>query len=654
MHSPKLIVIFFCLTFSLSLLSCQHGRKFYGHHKRSKWDVRQGPDRHQQEQQGAWEALLAKKSAKERQKQQADPALVSAQVAQALVNLSEMKWPEHTVPNLPKQQHNTFRMGGRPCSAPVMTTMLLMLLLMAPTCKAQIELGAIVINVLPAAVGVVAGLFKSIFSGDNNIDCDVCAQYAELLNNAGPKIWKLSDVSSEYNCGSFKTIPLSRADASQCRRIRGVASDACEFYSGTMKEQLAQYNSDIQGITSCLATCQQRFGSLEPVQRYIGWQDRVYKINSPYAQIFSAFSKDKCKAMVDSEPLVKIGSRLGSYMQGVIEHQNSDEYKEWGDKLGLRILEILRTNDAYVEILKGMLRSIATGDYDDTLKHGAKEILEHIDNDSCDVDDPACVKVFANFMRVARTVDLAHLKARLDELSLGLLYSASSLGCPAQDKDKDWLSRDACHNGVRILCSSEGLCGISDTIASELGGAKLSFEKFDTLIKGQLARRINSAQDILEIFTHGGEYRGRPHVAEGPIDMHIRTVTSDGIIETFKLAAACASENIVVKSRDRQNSQLPIYMVVLDDGTKMSYLPTDLQGNSVIKITGLPTWISGDSLEFRYPMKDGEEITEHDYKFIDDVLIKLGAVFIKEGSRAQLSGGDSVDILSRLKQGDSG
>ena len=201
-------------------------------------------------------------------------------------------------------------------------------------------------------------------------------------------------------------------------------------------------------------------------------------------------------------------------------------------------------------------------------------------------------------------IDMVHLTARLDESSLGLLYSDKIMGYGPGNVYKvqqHSASSSPCIPyytnrcvplifGTRVLCSPQGICSISDAIAGMLFKENPKFTEIDAHLKN-LSERIKSAQDVRNIFMNKDNYVGRPYIGDGLVNPLIRSV--DGGKEVAeRIFDFCAQGNRVGEQGNTQR-------IKLDDGTKIIYSPSNAEGDAVIVIS-VPSWICSDSVEFRF------------------------------------------------------
>ncbi|TET34790.1 hypothetical protein E3J61_02395 [Candidatus Dependentiae bacterium] len=341
------------------------------------------------------------------------------------------------------------------------------------------------------------------------------------------------------------------------------------------------------------------------VERCTGKVAKVYNymdgkfpdLKQKYIDSFAALNRDEksfCARPDDelnNDPLIKVGNMIGDYVEKV----NTVDETTFGDR-NPPFLALMKANDRYVALAKRIIHELANGSYGFNLKKYAASV---------DVESASSVPFLADVLdysiylaQVGRGTDAIHMQARLDEVQLGFLVHGLSDKTIVPCKDGE--HEDSCGSfKPKILCSKEGLCGISDAIAAQLGGAKVDFVATDALLK-DIRHPIDSAQDILTIFTDRGEYVGQPHLGDGPIDANIRVVDS-GHQEASRLFEFCASGH---KIKEHYNSKIgaSIYQLSLDDGTRVTYQQADNSGDdATIIIENMPAWISSDRLEFRFP-----------------------------------------------------
>ncbi|TET33597.1 hypothetical protein E3J61_03805 [Candidatus Dependentiae bacterium] len=199
-------------------------------------------------------------------------------------------------------------------------------------------------------------------------------------------------------------------------------------------------------------------------------------------------------------------------------------------------------------------------------------------------------------------VDIPHLQARLNEPQLGLLHAGEPLPYNPEDMivsckggAEGASNCESFMPGLRILCSREGICGISDAIAAQLRGTKLDIVRVDALLK-DISGRVDSAQDVRRIFMNGDDYVGQPYIPDdGPVNPRIRIVEG-GHQAAEQIFQFCERDNEWSQSLEQGSL---VSKVRLDDDTIVSYYPptTDYK-NSIIVIENIPAWISSDWVEF--------------------------------------------------------
>ena len=286
------------------------------------------------------------------------------------------------------------------------------------------------------------------------------------------------------------------------------------------------------------------------------------------------------------------------------------------DRKAKNFLELMKANEKYIPVALEIIIECALGNYDPAITKHARDLLFAIKDGVAGPTHIANELAYLIELAELKGVDYAKLIARLDETSLGLLNTGHS----AIASGRRIISSIHQHDnlcgpfpvGLKVLCSPQGLCGLSDSIAAEIGGAKSDFKSVDTQLKA--LGPIESAQDVRRLFMSGGEYIGEPYIGDSPVNPLIRVLPGgqETALAKFRL---CASSNST-KISYYQELQTPVYTAVLKDQSMVAYSPTSENGDSVIVIGHMPSWISTDTVEFRFrqpePEKTGAAKTEQE------------------------------------------
>ena len=627
MHSPKLIVIFFCLTFSLSLLGGQPGGKFYGHYDRksSKRDLRVGPDRTQQRKQAAWEVLLSKKA---QQKQKAVVPVCPHQYSFPC----QAKSTEHVAVQesaAPSRPYFRCTSASKNHNLALMTVFTLLCIAPCAAFCADFPrldedhntagLALDVCQQMTQYINSNRGTFERIRQQGRQIhelDGRGVIDFPPIIEMGCPpdlsKYWRTDHAWDWYHKGK------AFLDAS-CAKYKEL-NRRIDAYNKPIEEHNKQVELERQKVEEH----NKKVEKLLDIDGYVG--GKYYHLNPAYQKSFDLIRENsdaffaKPHEEFQADPLIKLGAIASDYETQVWVSQytlvNKLEYKQPEDedivrvylKAGSKegILALMAAHDEYVTIAKKIISELADCTKVAEIKEYALKVLSTIGKGPL---DPVYIATeLHNCLQLAKKDGfvLLHLNARLDELDRGLLYAGTAIGDKPGDRR---LCSSGLFPGIRILCTPTGICGIGDAIMAELGGAKTNFVQAEMHMKDSLAR-IDSAQDLLRLFKHAGEYAGNPYIWDGGgvVNPLIRSIEGGEQLASL-VFQYIARYNKVEESGSSHNLK---YKLVLGDGTQVIYWPTSSNGDAVIVVGHIPAWICPDALEFRFrPMQDEEKPSSH-------------------------------------------
>ncbi len=369
---------------------------------------------------------------------------------------------------------------------------------------------------------------------------------------------------------------------------------------GVLNNAIALHNGKIDSHNKQIDSHNKQVACVKQIKNVYRFMDgRSPGLRQEYQDALNAFKQDKdsfCsrpEEQLAADPLITVAKRIGTYIKKV-QVGDATRYVHSNPLF----LALMRSDDQYIDIAQRIIHELAKGSYSPVLKKHAKSVDKAITKKRVQPEQLAQELDYLISIAQKGGVDAAHLQARINEYELGFLLHGSAHGTivPCRDSGR----KEKCSSlSPRIVCSADGICGMSDAIATQLGGAKIDFVAADAFFK-EIRHPIDSAQDILTIFTNRGEYVGQPHLGDGPVDANIRVVDS-GHQEASRLFEFCASGH---KIKERYNSKIgaSIYQLSLDDGTRVTYQQADNSGDdATIIIENMPAWISSDRLEFRFP-----------------------------------------------------
>ena len=324
---------------------------------------------------------------------------------------------------------------------------------------------------------------------------------------------------------------------------------------------------------------------------------KIHSLKPEYENTFAELTKDQEAFLsqppekFDTDPLVKMGNIIDKYTKQVTPVTTT-----WGSVQ--HFLKLMAADDTYVDIAEEIIQELAEGSYQ--ISSYAQMVLTK--NNS--PEQLASRLALSIGMAKKLGVDIPHLQARLNELQLGLLHAGEPLPYNPEDMivsckgDADGTSNcESFMPGLRILCSREDICGISDAIAAQLRGTKLDIVRVDALLK-DISGRVDSAQDVRRIFMNGNDYVGQPYIPDnGPVDPRLRIVEGDqqAAEQIFQF---CTRDNEFSQSL-KQGSL--VSKLRLEDETEITlWPPTTGNEDSIIVIENIPAWISSNWVAFRF------------------------------------------------------
>jgi len=625
MSAQKLIFIYCCLVSALPSFACQRGGKFYSHcdRKLSKKEFHVGPDRTQQRKQAAWEVVLSKKA------QQEQKAVVPA-CPHKYSFISQAQSTEHvTVQESTAPSRPYFRCTSASKNHNLALMTVFTLLCIAP-CAAfcadfprldeDHDTGGTAFDVchqMTQYINLNRGTFERIRSQGRQIhelDGRGVIDFPPIIEMACPPDlnfhWRIDHSWDWYHKG------------------RAFLDDSCAKYK-VLSSRIDEYNKHVEEHNKQVKLEHQKVKDhnekvekLLDIDGYVG--GKYYHLNPAYQKSFDLIRENsdaffaKSHEEFQADPLIKLGAIASHYEGQVFGSQytlvNEPEYKQPEDEEIVRvylktgskegILALMAAHDEYVSIAKNIMSELADCTKVAEIKQHALKVLSTIGKGPL---DPVYIATeLYNCLQLAKKdgLVLLRLNARLDELGRGLLYAGTAIG----DKPGD---RRICSSGlfpgIRILCTPTGICGIGDAIMAELGGAKTNFVQTEMHMKDSLAR-IDSAQDLLRLFKHAGEYAGTPYIGNHEVNPLIRSLEGGEQLASL-VFQYIARYNKVGESGSAHNLK---YKLVLGDGTQVAYWPTSSNGDAVIVVGHMPAWIATDTIEFRFrPMQDEERPSSH-------------------------------------------
>lgn len=574
---------------SIPTLACQQGGTCYGHHDRklSKRDLHVGPDQRQKHKQDLWEMAKAKRD----QKVQKDSP--SEKLATGYAAYSKLL--AHAIAMQSTDDHSHCSVCPISCPHPFMAAALCTLLFITP-CAGLYPIRYDCVNLQNfLAANKDYCIARRQFAMDNKevLGGISLPEFVEMKcppidDGLADRHWRTDHAYDWYQRGKSFWEEFQQKDAELTRRINEINKRAAaENKHANIHNQVVAVNQYMDG--------------------------KYHHLKAEHEKSLHAFLKDpaafvsRSQKELDADPLITLGAITQTYVKRIKPSDAIVDYTNLPWNYESRFIALMRSGSAFIIVAKNIIRELATGSYSAEIKAHAQAVDEAIQKELINPPQLAREVDYLTDQTKNHGIDRIHLEARLDELSLGFLHTADELsyctfnfcsGRPLQittpscgKNDMPFLA------GTRILCSSDGRCGISDAIAAQLGGAKTDFELIDSSLKDFYVH-VHSAQDVRRIFMYQGEYVGRTYVGGEPVNSLIRSMEG-GRQTASKVFKFCARGNEITEAYSSE-SNTQIYKFTLADGTKVTYYPINKNGDSVIKITDMPAWICQDPVEFRF------------------------------------------------------
>ncbi len=531
--------------------------------KDSRKSMRIGPDRAQQRKQDAWEMIMAKKAHAQKAYEQQEQKAVVPTLTRTFTfpiptkSAEKMTEQEYTSKSKPLHRHTFVTKNHN------LALMAFITLLCIPPCAAFCDSFDVpvtggdawrVCQQMTQYINHNRGTFEEIHQQGRKIhefDGRGVIDFPPTIEMACPPDlnfhWRIDHSWDWYHKGR------AFLDAS-CAKYKEL-NQRIEEHNKKIQPQIDEQNRRIAEHHKKV----ERYERLMKIETYMGGQ--YHHLNPDCQRSFDSFLKDPDKylsrpdAEFDADPLVLLGAIAEDYASKVASSQvnvqlDSEEpgdrdivqmHSNVGTKKGF--LKLMRSHDEYVNLVKELIKILLTYFKKFDFKNGkdgfgfdvyfgsglseseVANLKKHIVWVSETIKGPVTAEYLASelewLLNIAKKdgYGFTHLKARLNELSHGLLYAGSAVGYDLEaikplvidlirtkkPRPLGVLFDMPCEHqqkisppfipGSRILCSPQGICGISDAVAAALGGAKTDFMYQEIRLKDMLVR-VDSAQDL--------------------------------------------------------------------------------------------------------------------------------------------------------------
>jgi hypothetical protein len=612
-HISKNLFVF-CLMGGLPLFAGWHGSqavKSFGKKMMTRKDMRLGPNRSQQYQQNRWERVLAKKARAQRSLEQRHSIPVYDPVFEHSTVVDSVRTESVGT----SQRHSIMRIRHNP------TVFVFSFLLMA-----QLASGATWCSLCHDTQNHINGN-KDYFDSIRRMAREHEAELGKIdfpatIEMSCPPYpctfhWQVDHANEWYRRGRHFLDSFEAARAEFSRRI--------DDYNRRIQPQIDEQNRRM--------AMHKKYEQLREIDTYMSGQ--YHRLNPDYKRSFDAYVSDpeKYLSRPDQEfyadPLILMGAIAEDYAVDPC-------HCAVGTKKGF--LKLMRSDGRYIDLVKDLIKMLLAhfqkfdlnGEKDkasfevffgdelsDTEVRDAKKhiawLIEIIDKKPMEPEYLASRLEWLLKIAIKDEYGFAHLKARLNEQSQGVLYAGSSIAgkhAPISSVLKGQQVVDPPFiPGIRIVCSQSGLCGISDAVSAALGGARTDFVAADMRMRS-LPDRFYAAQDLLNIIRREGQYAGEPYIGTGAVDRCVRSIQGGDKLasQVFELFA----HGNTVKESYNYDIHSFQYSLILDDGTKITYVPATAaaDGDALMIIDQMPRWINPDTITLRFRPIEAESQEE--------------------------------------------
>jgi len=600
----------FSLMVGLPLCAGWHGSqavKSFGKKMMTRKDMRLVPNRSRQYQQNRWERVLAKKARAQRLLEQwaVDP------VCNPVFEHSTAVDSVRTKPVSTSQRHSIIRARHNP------TVFVFSLLLMAQLASGE--------SWCSLCQDMKADISSNHFKRHQmrNIVLKDKTECGKTYISHFPESFDMDcpHADNRYYCNHYRDVGRARAWYDKGKHYVESFEEAWAGYIRCKKDYEREhprpiYTQDQIDEQNRHRAMQDNYEYLMLINTYMS--GGFHHLNPDYKRSFDAFVRDPEKYLsrpdqeFSADPLILMGA--------VAEEYAAAPCCVVGTKNGF--LKLMRSDSRYINIVEDLIMVLLSNfqkfdlngekdklpfetffDLDDELYPEVGDVKKHItwlietiNEQYLEPEDLASRLEWLLKIAITDKRGFAHLKARLDEQMQGVLYAGSSIaGIYAPISYAGELEQAVIPPfipGIRIVCSSSGLCGISDAVSAALSGARTDFVAADMRMRS-LPDRFSSAQDLLNIIREKGEYAGEPYRGPGVVGSCVRSIQGGYELasKTFELFAR---GNTVQESYNRS--------LILDDGTKITYAPATAatDGDTLIIIDQMPRWINPDTITLRF------------------------------------------------------